>query len=72
MKNDGSKPYPDPGKLMENNVASMTECTGLIQSLPSDEEYVEAYSEIYEIPDQGSMKQLQEEYEKEIKKKSKE
>ena len=35
-----------------NNVASITECTGLIQIPPTSEEESEAYGEIYTIPGQ--------------------
>ena len=35
-----------------NNVASNTECTGLIQIPPTSEEEAEAYGEIYTIPEQ--------------------
>ncbi len=35
-----------------NNVASSTECTGLIQIPPTSEEEAEAYGEIYVIPEQ--------------------
>lgn len=35
-----------------NNVASNTECTGLIQIPPTNEEESEAYGEIYTIPEQ--------------------
>ena len=35
-----------------NNVASSTECTGLIQIPPTSEEEAEAYGEIYIIPEQ--------------------
>ena len=35
-----------------NNVASITECTGLIQIPPTSEEEAEAYGEIYVIPEQ--------------------
>ena len=46
-----SKDYPDPNALDENNVVSSTECTGLVQGLPLDEESMEAYSEIYGMPE---------------------
>lgn len=35
-----------------NNVASNTECTGLIQIPPTNEEEAESYGEIYTIPEQ--------------------
>ena len=35
-----------------NNVASSTECTGLIQIPPTSEEESEFYGEIYTIPEQ--------------------
>ena len=35
-----------------NNVASITECTGLIQIPPTNEEEAESYGEIYVIPEQ--------------------
>jgi anionic cell wall polymer biosynthesis LytR-Cps2A-Psr (LCP) family protein len=57
--------YPDPGDLSTNEVASSTECTGLMQSLPSEEDDIKSYEDIYEIPDQGSEKELQNEYKKE-------
>lgn len=33
-----------------NTVASMTECTGLIQIPPEDEAQAEAYTDIYTVP----------------------
>ena len=33
-----------------NSVVSQTECTGLIQIPPQDEEEAEAYTEIYTVP----------------------
>lgn len=35
-----------------NTVASSTECTGLIQIPPTREEEVEAYGDIYVVPEQ--------------------
>ena len=35
-----------------NNIASSTECTGLIQIPPTSEEEAEFYGEIYTIPEQ--------------------
>jgi len=35
-----------------NAVASMTECTGLIQIPPTNIDEAEAYSEIYSVPEQ--------------------
>ena len=71
MKKHSSNDHPDPSDLSTNDVASSTECTGLIQSLPSDEDDIKSYSEIYEIPDQGSEIELKEEYNKEVKVNSK-
>lgn len=34
----------------ENTVASMTECTGLIQIPPENEAEAEAYADIYTVP----------------------
>lgn len=42
-----------------NTVASVTECTGLIQIPPTTEEEAENYSDIYVIPEQvNNMKRL--------------
>jgi|GEM_PF-2336954 len=65
MKKRSLNNYPDPNDLSTNNIASSTEFTGLMQSLPGDEEDVHSYSEIYEIPDQGSEIELKKEYDKE-------
>ena len=67
MKKHDLKKYPDPDDLNTNNVASFTECTGLMQSLPGEEDDVKSYSEIYEIPDQGGEGELEKEYDKQIK-----
>ncbi|MCL2323173.1 MAG: hypothetical protein FWC47_13860 [Oscillospiraceae bacterium] len=67
MKKTNLNEYPDPNDLGTNNVASSTECTGLMQSLPSEEDDIVSYEEIYDIPDQGSEKEFQKEYKKEAK-----
>lgn len=36
----------------QNDVASVTEFTGLIQIPPIDDEEIEAYSDIYAVPEQ--------------------
>lgn len=36
----------------ENTVASMTECTGLIQIPPQNDAQAEAYADIYAVPKQ--------------------
>ena len=43
--------YPNPDMFdLKDNVASSTECTGLIQSMPITEDEVEEYADICEIP----------------------
>jgi len=55
--------------LSIDKISSNTECTGLVPSLPADEEDVESYSDLYPIPKQGNAKQLEEEINKENKNK---
>lgn len=58
MKKRNLKKYPDTDDLSTKDVVSSTECTGLMQSLPCEEEGIESISDIYEIPDQGSEKEM--------------
>lgn len=69
MKKDSNE-YPDPDILTPNDVVSTTECTGLIQALPIEEDNIEPYSEIYDIPDQAGLGLLEEELDKVMKKQS--
>lgn len=62
MNINNSKNYPDPDMLnIMDNVVSSSEFTGLMQALPFEEDEVEEYSDIYEIPDQGSLKTIKNE-----------
>lgn len=59
MNKKNSKNYPDPDTLnIMDNVVSSSDCTGLIQALPKEKDEIEAYSDIYEIPKQGSLKTI--------------
>lgn len=69
MKKDSNE-YPDPDILDTNDVVSNTECTGLIQGLPIEEENIEPYSEIYDIPDQAGLGLLEEELDEVMKRQS--
>ena len=61
--------YPEPDFLSgNNNVASATECTGLIQGLPEEESEVKNFQEIYDIPKQGGLKKVKEKIKSESKK----
>ena len=40
----------DPFDTISKNVISSTECTGLFQIIPKDDEQVASYDEIYDIP----------------------
>ena len=40
----------------EENVVSMTECTGLIAALPEDKGEEEAYKDIYNLPESDKNK----------------
>lgn len=46
------RPEPDDGVsfLGEDNVASSTECTGLIPTPPEDESEARSYADMYTIP----------------------
>ena len=63
--------YPDPDMLHTNNVVSTTECTGLFQGLPVEDEQIEAFSDIYDVPDQGSLGKLEEKLNKVMERQSK-
>ena len=43
----------------KNKPASATDCTGLFQGLPVDHEGIESYVDMYDIPDQGSLPDLE-------------
>jgi len=45
-----NKKKSDPFDAITKNVVSSTECTGLFQGLPEDEEQMEAYDDIIETP----------------------
>ncbi|MCC8022903.1 MAG: hypothetical protein LIO46_03875 [Clostridiales bacterium] len=42
------------------NTASATECTGLIPTPPVDEEETDAYQDLYDVPRQGTLEELEE------------
>lgn len=50
MENSNKKNYPTPDDINITNVASSTECTGLFQQAPYDENQIDSYNEIYDIP----------------------
>ena len=50
MSNKNNKNYPTPDDITITNVASSTDCTGLFQDPPYDEDQIESYSELYDIP----------------------
>ena len=52
-------PNPDMGAILNNDVVSNTECTGMVQTL--EIEATEGLSDIYEIPEQAGIKFLKEE-----------
>ena len=39
----------------KNKPASANDCTGLIHDFPADGEDIESYTELYDIPEQGSL-----------------
>ena len=41
---------PEPDYMDLTNVVSSTECTGLIQGFPQDDNEIDAYTEICDIP----------------------
>ncbi len=59
MKNKNNKSLDDRDFLNPNGIASATECTGLVQTPPPDDPCAEAYEEIYNIPEQGNLKDIE-------------
>ena len=53
-KKNQVRPYDEETErqIFDNmfSVVSSTECTGLIQAIPGEEDAAESYSEIYDIP----------------------
>ena len=41
--------------LRKNKPASANDCTGLIHDFPADEDGIESYADLYDIPEQGSI-----------------
>jgi len=41
--------------LLKSKPVSSNDCTGLIQDIPADNGGLESYSEMYDIPEQGSV-----------------
>ena len=41
--------------FLKNKPASANDCTGLIHDTPSDDDDMESYAEMYDIPEQGSL-----------------
>ena len=39
--------------LWKNKPVSTNDCTGLIQDIPADEDALESYADMYDIPEQG-------------------
>jgi hypothetical protein len=54
------KNYPDPNEIATTNIVSSSECTGVVTGLPEDEQHMNAYQEICDIPKQGSLGELKE------------
>ena len=56
MENSNEKGYPTLDDISTTNVSSTTECTGLFQQAPYDENQIESYHDIYDIPMQTDQK----------------
>lgn len=66
MENNNNN-YPNPSDIITRNIASSTDFTGMIPSLLNDDSEMDAYAEIFDIPEQGNLNDLKEEIKKEIK-----
>ena len=41
--------------LLKSKPVSTNDCTGFIQDFPADEDGLESFADLYDLPDQGSM-----------------
>lgn len=67
MDEKNSKNYPDPSETLTKSTVSSTDCTGMVPALPEDDENMDAYNELYGIPEQGGLNELKNEIKKETK-----
>ena len=59
MKMDDKKKNNQPMDEETFLVASTMDCTGLIPSLPANQDEIDSYQELHHIPDQGSREEFQ-------------
>jgi hypothetical protein len=43
-----------PDSFESNSVVSSSECTGMMQSFPENDDEIESYQDIYDVPKQGT------------------